>query len=206
MHTWEDEFEAKLLALDYGFMPPHAVYPARTRRIYTGKYEPDLWEGNNDRCILLAGYPDATNVLLKYLLDHFDWKTPYDTYETNPPEWICPGYAIDEDVETSAIVTIAAGEWSKPIEFLVWPVELCNVIRLWVNSPTSANITKVKIEIHYEGIWEAPFLNSLLIDEWTDVYLDIDPQLIDRFRLSFLNEGPGDEDVYLSEFDYQPEI
>lgn len=61
-----DDYCASVLSQVYGFNPPRAVYPARNRATNSGKYEPDHKEGESPRCMVLAHFADATNILIEY--------------------------------------------------------------------------------------------------------------------------------------------
>jgi hypothetical protein len=62
----KNEQDAYRLANTYGLNPPRAVWPARLRNTYTGKYEPDHFSTAELRTMLLAGYADKTNILIRY--------------------------------------------------------------------------------------------------------------------------------------------
>jgi len=64
--SFQNDREAFCLANTYGFCPPQAVYPARTRRTDPGKYEPDHFPEAETRCMVLAHYAGKTNVLIQY--------------------------------------------------------------------------------------------------------------------------------------------
>jgi hypothetical protein len=63
---YQNNKEAYCLANTYGFMPPMPVYPARIRNTNSGKFEPDHNIGAESRCMLLAHYAGASNVMIKY--------------------------------------------------------------------------------------------------------------------------------------------
>jgi len=67
--SYKNDKEAFILANTYGLCPPRAVYPARSRRINTGKYEPDHNEAAATRCMTLAHWFDKTNILIQYKPD-----------------------------------------------------------------------------------------------------------------------------------------
>lgn len=68
----EDQKAAYTIAKLYNFMPAHAVYPARTRNINHGKYEPDYDEEAETQCIILAHYSGGTNILIQYIPDDLE--------------------------------------------------------------------------------------------------------------------------------------
>ncbi|MBA7482933.1 hypothetical protein ES707_18437 [subsurface metagenome] len=65
--SYINDKEAFCLANTYNLSPPRAVYPARTRRTNTGKYEPDLDEAAETRCMVLAHFADKTNIIVQYV-------------------------------------------------------------------------------------------------------------------------------------------
>ena len=63
---YQNDKEAYCLANTYNLAPPMPVYPARTRRTFAGKYEPDGNVTAASRCMILAHYFGKTNILIKY--------------------------------------------------------------------------------------------------------------------------------------------
>lgn len=63
---YNDDLAAFILANVCGFNPPRKTNPASDRVQYAGKYEPDHNPEAESRVMLLAGYHDGTNILIKY--------------------------------------------------------------------------------------------------------------------------------------------
>lgn len=64
--SYTNDREAYCLANTYNLSPPRAVWPARARATNSGKYEPDLNESAETRCMVLAHFADATNIIIQY--------------------------------------------------------------------------------------------------------------------------------------------
>lgn len=160
---------------------------------------------NTNYVYRFANLESNTNILMRYFTDHFDWQSPYACYESEPVEWIRPGYAVDELKTTYATVSVPPGGYSKPIELLVWPATLTGTCRFWIDGLTSADITGVKIEVHRGGIWTTIHTGSGGRDVWHLVYFTPTDTPVDRFRVSFYNSGGSAENAYLTEFDFGPE-
>ena len=58
--------EAEILAKEYNLLPDAAVYPARQRRVNTGKYEPDHNFSAASRCMVLAHFVGKSNIIVQY--------------------------------------------------------------------------------------------------------------------------------------------
>jgi hypothetical protein len=63
---YQDSLEAYILAVTYNLLPPQTVYPARNRQVNAGKFEPDRNPGAASRCMVLAHFVEATNIIVKY--------------------------------------------------------------------------------------------------------------------------------------------
>lgn len=70
---YQNDKEAYCLANTYGFCPPMAVYPAKRRQSNAGKYEPDHNVGAETRCMVLAHFSGATNILVQYSPDDLEY-------------------------------------------------------------------------------------------------------------------------------------
>jgi hypothetical protein len=64
--SYINDREAYCLANTYNLMPPVPVYPARTRNINSGKYEPDHDEAAASRCMVLAHFAGGSNCIVQY--------------------------------------------------------------------------------------------------------------------------------------------
>ncbi len=65
----QNDFEANILAIVYGFNPPRIIAPIHARLLDHGKYEPDHNEAAETRCMVLAHWKDKTNIIIQYTPD-----------------------------------------------------------------------------------------------------------------------------------------
>jgi len=66
MIDFKNNTEAFDLAVTKNFVPPLPVYPSKRRVVNSGKFEPDNYPCNPTRCMVLAHFSGATNILIKY--------------------------------------------------------------------------------------------------------------------------------------------
>jgi hypothetical protein len=66
IRNYQNDKEAHCLANTYAFNPPRKTNPAYKREQYSGKYEPSPIVTAASRFMLLAGFHDKTNLLIKY--------------------------------------------------------------------------------------------------------------------------------------------
>lgn len=66
MSNWQDDQESSILAVTYGFNPAKGLKIHGVRDSYAGKYEPDNNRFAASRTIVLAGFMDSSNCLVKY--------------------------------------------------------------------------------------------------------------------------------------------
>lgn len=61
-----NDIEAQKLAIEYNLLPEVKCHATGGSQIVEGKYEPDHNCGAESRCMVLAHWFDATNVIVKY--------------------------------------------------------------------------------------------------------------------------------------------
>lgn len=64
--TLSDYWQAHILAIDYGLLPPAKCHATGGSQVVEGKFEPDHTPLAETRCMVLAHWYDHTNILVQY--------------------------------------------------------------------------------------------------------------------------------------------
>lgn len=117
--------------------------------------------------------------------------TPAATYvsptsHTDPDaKWTTPEGAYDGDISTWALITVPAEGWCSYLILLLNEVKI-NKLK-WYAKYEVNTITKIDIDVYYEGAWHDVYEGAFAHKEWVEKDIPAGVKLISRARVRFYN-------------------